>query len=268
MSDNPLGKTVEYPQEYAPAVLFPIARIESRRDFPDPEMPPFHGADILTAWDLGWLDDAGKPVAGVATIQLPHSSPNLIESKSLKLYLNSLSHCRHADHMSLIETMVKDLSAAAGGQVSVNIHAMSDPIAHTQPTGICLDELEIDDAGGDISATVLSTDQENVVGETLYTHLLRSNCPITNQPDMGSLLVRYSGPQIDRKGLLEYIVSYRNHNGFHEACVERIFVDINAQCAPDHLTVYARYNRRGGIDINPFRSNFEEVPDNSRYWRQ
>ena len=268
MPENPLGKTVEYPQKYAPEALFPIARAESRSFVPDAENLPFYGADLLTAWDLSWLNRSGKPVVGVATIRLPADSPKLIESKSLKLYLNSLANNHYPDRAAITSIMTGDLSCAADADVEVDIDGMSELLPLARFPGQCIDDLSISAGNSNINPELLSSDASEVVDEALFTHLLRSNCPITDQPDMGSLLVRYSGPRINQKGLLEYVVSYRNHNGFHEACVEQIFVDIKTYCSPDQLTVYARYNRRGGIDINPFRSDFEEVPDNLRLWRQ
>ena len=268
MQENPLGKDVAIPQEYAPDVLYSIHREASRGAIAIAAELPFHGADLLTAWDLAWLDASGKPVAGAASIEIPADSTCLIESKSLKLYLNSLANSAYPSADALATVMEQDLSAAAGGAVLVKIHGMSNPIERQEMRGACIDDLSIRSIPDEIDSALLEADPADPIDETLYSHLLRSNCPITNQPDMGSVLIRYSGAKIDQHALLSYLLSYRQHNGFHEACVERIFVDVKHRCAPDRLTVYARYNRRGGIDINPFRSDFEVVPQNARTWRQ
>jgi 7-cyano-7-deazaguanine reductase len=269
MHEIPLGKPTEYSSRYTPELLFGVARSVARElSGIGPELP-FSGSDIWNAWELTWLDETGKPVVATATIAVDATSPNIIESKSLKLYLNSFAMTRYrtVDEVSaLIQT---DLSQVAGSSVIVDIKSAitstSDSIV--QFPGTCIDHLEMAEMSNYVDASVLRCSTETV-SEEIYSHLLRSNCPVTNQPDMGSVLVRYKGPKIDQSSLLQYIVSYRQHSDFHEACIERIFVDLNKHCAPEKLTIYARYNRRGGLDINPFRTNANESPDNLRLWRQ
>ena len=269
MPDSPLGKPTDYSVEYAPKLLFVVARSAARDAAGIGPDLPFSGSDLWNAWELTWLDETGKPIVATATISFDVTSPNIIESKSLKLYLNSLAMTRHASADDVSALITKDLSQAAGTDVVVDIRtaatSTSDPIMEFP--GTCIDDLEMPAAPNEVDAKLLRC-VDQVISEELYSHLLRSNCPVTNQPDMGSILVRYKGPKIDRSSLLQYLVSFRQHNDFHEACVERMFMDIMARCAPERLTVYARYNRRGGLDINPFRTNTNETPDNLRLWRQ
>lgn len=270
MDNIPLGNPVEFPQEYAPDVLFAIPRAESRTALGLHDDLPFHGKDIWNAWELTWLARSGTPVVGTATICIDAASPYLIESKSLKLYLNSFAMTRYTCPDELATIIANDLSNSAELEVDVSITPASDSTSDTieQFPGANIDAVEIGDVPTTVEATVLATSAGPEVTEELYSHLLRSNCPVTNQPDSGSVLIRYRGQQIDRQALLTYLVSFRRHNDFHEACVERIFVDIKKFCAPSELTVYARYNRRGGLDINPFRSDFEDSAENLRLWRQ
>ncbi len=270
MDKIPLGKTVEFPEEYAPAVLCAIPRAESRSALGLQSDLPFQGEDIWNAWELTWLASGGTPAVGTAVIRINATSPNLIESKSLKLYLNSFAMTRHTNPQELTRVIVGDLSRNAGLEVDVSITPACDSTTDTieKFPGECIDTVEIGAVPTDVDAAMLATDTGDCVTETLYSHLLRSNCPITNQPDSGSILIRYRGQPIDRQALLTYLVSFRRHNDFHEACVERIFVDIKKYCEPSELTVYARYNRRGGLDINPFRSDFEDPAENLRLWRQ
>jgi 7-cyano-7-deazaguanine reductase len=201
---------------------------------------------------------------------VPASSPKIIESKSLKLYLNSFAMTRYASASDIAETIEQDLSDTVGADVAVHIQRPSetDASAVAQLPGDSLDDQQISCDSYEVDATQLSTNADDIVTESLNSHLLRSLCPVTSQPDTGSLLFSYTGPRIDRAGLLRYIVSYRRHQDFHETCVERMFLDILERCKPEKLTVYARYQRRGGIDINPFRSNHETEPRNLRLWRQ
>ena len=270
MDEIPLGKTVEFPEEYSPDVLCAIPRAKSRSALGLQSDLPFQGKDIWNAWELTWLATSGTPVVGTATICIGAASPNLIESKSLKLYLNSLAMTRFADRDELATIINRDLSRTAGLLVDVSITPASDSTSDTigEFPGECIDSIEIGDVPTDVDAAILATDTGDSVTETLYSHLLRSKCPVTNQPDSGSVLIRYQGKPIDRPALLTYIVSFRQHNEFHESCVERMFVDIKKYCEPSELTVYARYNRRGGLDINPFRSDFEDPAENLRLWRQ
>lgn len=270
MSKNPLGKPSSYPSTYSPDLLYPVPRIDARQATGIGSELPFSGLDLWNAWELTWLNNDGKPMVATAEIRVPADSPCIIESKSLKLYLNSLSMTRYSDEKALTAVIRNDLSTTAGGDVRVTIV----PVSHwgaqqlANLPGSCIDDLAASTSTGGVDSSLLVTHREPVTLEELHSHLLYSNCPVTNQPDSGSILIRYSGPEIDRTGLLNYLVSYRQHNDFHEACIERIFVDIAEQCAPTQLTVYGRYNRRGGLDINPFRSDFESEVENVRLWRQ
>ena len=254
---SPLGKAVAYAEHYDPALLFPIPRQGKRAEIGIAEGAlPFVGEDIWNAYELSWLDPRGKPVVALAHFIVPATSPNLIESKSLKLYLNSFNQTRLAGVDELVATLTRDLSAAAGAPVLVHVAPLSTrpqrPMGY--PKGILLDGLEIDVDLYTPEPALLSADTSRApVTETLYSHLLKSNCLVTGQPDWAMLVVRYTGAPIDREGLLRYIISFRQHNEFHEQCVERVFVDILRQCQPGALSVFARYTRRGGLDINPCR---------------
>ena len=254
---SPLGKAVAYAEHYDPALLFPIPRQGKRDEIGIAEGSlPFVGEDIWNAYELSWLDPRGKPVVALAHFIVPATSPNLIESKSLKLYLNSFNQTRLAGVDELVATLTRDLSAAAGAPVLVHVAPLSTrpqrPMGY--PKGILLDGLEIDVDLYTPEPALLSADTSRApVTETLYSHLLKSNCLVTGQPDWAMLVVRYTGAPIDREGLLRYIISFRQHNEFHEQCVERVFVDILRQCQPSALSVFARYTRRGGLDINPYR---------------
>lgn len=252
---NPLGQLTDYPKHYAPDVLFGIPRSEGRAAIGlDPQSLPFQGVDIWTHYELSWLNAQGKPCAAIAEIRVPADSPRLIESKSMKLYFNSLNFERFESPDALRERVQKDLSTVA--EVPVGFRLMTaDELAIRDFPGVCLDDLPLSAPAFMCSAAGLRSDAHTSVSETLYTHLLRSLCPVTQQPDWGSVLIQYEGPAIDHASLLAYIVAYRDHADFHEQCVERIFHDIIENCCPQKLTVYARYTRRGGLDINPFRSN-------------
>lgn len=269
MQPTLLGREAAFPQQYAPEVLCPLPRAEARRALGIGAELPFQGEDIWNAWELCWLKPGGRPVVGTATFYVPADSPNIIESKSLKLYLGSFAMTEHPSRTELLEVLTADLSGAAGAEVDVNITTALASATDTigELPGECIDEEPFARVATGVDAGLLVCGDEPV-SETLHSHVLRSNCPVTNQPDTGSVMIRYRGKKIDRASLLAYIVSYRLHNAFHEACVEQMFVDIKERCAPDELTVYARYNRRGGLDINPFRSDFEPTPDNVRLWRQ
>jgi 7-cyano-7-deazaguanine reductase len=267
-SESPLGRPTSYPQQYAPEVLHSIARADSRGALGLGAELPFHGVDIWNAWELSWLDSSGKPVTGTAEIRVPAESANIVESKSLKLYLDSFAMARFVTRTDVAEAIEQDLCSCIGADVTVLLGNPSAGSVTACLPGDCLDDLPVACDAYEIDRTLLRADTNDCVREDLYSHLLRSRCPVTDQPDTGSLLITYRGPRIDRKSLLRYIVSYREHNDFHEACVERMFVDLLERCRPDQLSVYARYQRRGGIDINPFRSNFETNPPNARLWRQ
>ena len=270
MSKIPLGKPTDYPEEYSPEVLFAVPRIEARKALGLGDELPFHGVDVWNAWELTWLEPSGKPTVAMAVITVPADSANIVESKSLKLYLNSLAMSRFATEDEVCRIISRDLSRITEAQVTIGITQANKSSTGqiVDLPGDCIDNLDVLIDTGGVDAKVLKTVGDDSIEEELHSHLLRSNCPVTNQPDMGSVLIRYRGPAIDRESLLRYIVSFRQHNDFHEACVERMFLDIKARCRPDKLTVYARYNRRGGLDINPFRSDFETTAENLRLWRQ
>lgn len=256
LAHAPLGHDVSYPDAYDPALLFPIDRGPNREKLVIPHA--WFGADIWNAYEISWLNPKGKPVAGVARFTFSPDSPRLIESKSFKLYLNSFNEERFERIDQVKERMAHDLARAAGAAVSVeiNIDIGRESVVCQPMDGICIDDTDVDITVHQPSASLLRcTPSAPLVTETLMSDLLKSNCPVTSQPDWGSVQVRYTGPQIDRGALLEYIVSMRRHNEFHEHCVEQIYCHIWQACQPQSLLVYARYTRRGGLDINPWRSS-------------
>lgn len=269
---SPLGKVTVYADRYDASLLFPIPRQGKRDEIGvSGDALPFHGVDVWNGYELSWLDLRGKPVVAVAEFRFPATTPNIVESKSFKLYLNSFAQERMADAAQVREILVRDLSAAAGGPAEVILRAPNDldgtPLG--EPEGALLDAQDLDfDSYGPPRPDFLGT-HEGDAREVLVSHLLRSNCPVTGQPDWGSVQIAYTGAPIDRAGLLRYLVSFRSHTEFHEQCVERIFMDIRERCAPRELSVYARYTRRGGLDINPFRSTDPAAePENPRGARQ
>jgi len=265
-----LGKATVYADRYDPGLLFPIPRAAKRAEIGVGDPLPFHGIDIWNAYELSWLDAHGKPQLAVAEFRVPASSPNIIESKSFKLYLNGFAQEPLASAEALCTVLQRDLSAAAGATVAVTLHpARTAAHVFADLDGTSIDELPITlDDYGPPKADYLRADAGASVEETLVSDLLRSNCPVTGQPDWGSVQIAYRGAPIDREGLLRYLVSFRTHTEFHEQCVERIYTDVTARCAPERLSVYARYTRRGGLDINPFRSSVPAVPQNLRGARQ
>lgn len=268
---SPLGKSTIYADRYDPSLLFPIPRAGKRAEIGVAEPLPFLGVDIWNAYELSWLDPRGKPMVALAEFRVPAASPNIIESKSFKLYLNGFAQERIADADTLVTLLTRDLSAAAGDTVAVQLNeANAAAFAVTDLDGHLLDEQDIDiNHYGPPQADFLRVDASvTPIGETLVSHLLRSNCPVTGQPDWGSVQIAYSGAPIDHAGLLRYLISFRDHNEFHEQCVERIYIDLMQRCAPQQLSVYARYTRRGGLDINPFRSSAPATPGNPRTVRQ
>jgi 7-cyano-7-deazaguanine reductase len=268
---SPLGKHTAYADRYDPSLLFPIPR-QAKRDEIGVHAPlPFHGMDIWNAYELSWLDMHGKPVAAVAEFHVPATSPNIIESKSFKLYLNGFAQEPVANAAALSALLQQDLSRAAGAPVMVHIReprAAKHPFADLDGESIDGLPVQIDDYGPPKAEYLHADTSGDVIEETLISDLLRSNCPVTGQPDWGSVQISYRGPAIDREGLLRYLVSFRTHNEFHEQCVERIFIDVMQRCRPERLSVYARYTRRGGLDINPFRSTDKAMPGNARGARQ
>jgi 7-cyano-7-deazaguanine reductase len=270
---SPLGKPATYQAEYNPSLLFPIARAEKRKELGIGGTLPFFGIDIWNAYELSWLNLRGKPQIAIATFTVPADSPNIVESKSFKLYLNSFNQTRLAGPDALLELLRADLSSAIGASVQINL-VLPDAFStlkSEEMDGLLLDRLdiEVNDYAPDPSL-LKANHEEAPVEETLVSHLLKSNCLVTGQPDWGSVQIRYVGSAIDQEGLLKYLIGFRQHNEFHEQCVERIFMDIMRQCKPQKLSVYARYTRRGGLDINPWRSNFTtgQRPSNSRNARQ
>ncbi|WP_331345259.1 NADPH-dependent 7-cyano-7-deazaguanine reductase QueF [Cellvibrio sp. UBA7661] len=275
MSHNPLGQQTEYVSEYAPQLLFPIARTESRKHLFIADVLPFYGVDIWTGYELSWLNLSGKPQVAVAEFRIPCDSEYIIESKSFKLYLNSLNQSCFESEKDVQGVLERDLSAVAKAAVKVQLF----PVTHrhkdgnylesiARPTAIELDALDVSVDTYHPSPELLKTGSA-FVEEMLVSHLLKTNCPVTGQPDWASVFIAYKGNQILHDNLLRYIISFREHQDFHEHCVERIFCDILRECKPQALSVYARYTRRGGLDINPFRSSSEsEKPFDIRLIRQ
>ncbi len=275
MNHNPLGRQTDYISVYAPHLLFPIPRAESRGLLGIGEALPFYGVDIWTGYELSWLDALGKPIVAVAEFFIPCISEFIVESKSFKLYLNSLNQTRFESVVEVEALIAKDLARITNADVRVNITPL------TLSTRAALHLAEIAEINGELlddlvvavdtyhPAPGLLTVEMGIVDECLVSHLLKTNCPVTGQPDWASVVIRYKGNKIQRENLLRYIISFREHQDFHEHCVERIFSDIAQVCKPDELTVYARYTRRGGLDINPFRtSNPDAKPELLRLIRQ
>lgn len=268
--ETPLGRRTDYIDQYTPALLCPVPRWDAREVLDlDPEALPFHGMDYWNAYEVSWLDGRGKPVVMIGEFSVPCNSRNLVESKSLKLYLNSFANSRFDSVAAVRSLMEKDLSDCAGGPVDVRLRTLDNAAADPwlEINGDCVDRLDIDIDSG-VEDIRLLTDQGAERTETLYSHLLRSLCPVTGQPDWATLVVRYTGAPISQVTLLRYVIALRNHQGFHEQIIERVFTDILEQCQPRQLSVYGRFTRRGGLDINPFRSNFEERALNRRVVRQ
>ena len=267
-----LGQKTEYSSQYDRTLLQPVPRALNRDGLGITQNQPFTiGADIWTAYEISWLNEKGLPQVAIADIYLDYQSQNLIESKSFKLYLNSFNQSKFADFNTVQQTMQRDLSECAQGDVKVRLNPVavydSQKIDHLQ--GDCIDEQDIEITSYEFNADWLKDCvSDEIVEEKLVSHLLKSNCLITNQPDWGTLHIHYVGKKINHEKLLRYVVSFRQHNEFHEQCVERIFCDLMHYAKPEKLTVYARYTRRGGLDINPFRSNFENLPENLRLARQ
>ena len=277
-ADSPLGKPAAHPDRYDASLLYPIPRAPARAELGLPAQLPFFGADMWTAFELSWLNPRGKPQLALAQFTVPCESANIVESKSLKLYLNSFSNSSFPDLAAVQQTLRQDLGEAAsrGGPspMSIGVRLLAPAEFDQQQVqeldGLSLDRLETECTDYSPAPERLSAKhEENPVAEVLTSNLLRSNCPVTGQPDWGSVQIAYSGAAIDQEGLLRYLVSFRNHTGFHEQCVERIFMDIWNRCRPVKLSVYARYTRRGGLDINPFRTSHPvALPANVRTARQ
>jgi 7-cyano-7-deazaguanine reductase len=284
----PLGKASQYIDHYAPTLLYPIPRAGKRQEIgidttQGTGQSPFFGADMWTAFELSWLNPRGKPQVALAHITVPCESPNIIESKSFKLYLNSFNNHVFSGFDEVASVLKRDLSRAAFGnphfgnqqtESGVGVRLVPPDMFDAQPVfeldGLSLDRLDIDCSRYTPAPDLLTTDASRTpVSEVLVSRLLKSNCLVTGQPDWGSVQISYSGQPINQEALLQYIVSFRNHNEFHEQCVERIFMDIWTRCKPTKLSVYARYTRRGGLDINPYRTSYPAaLPANNRTARQ
>jgi 7-cyano-7-deazaguanine reductase len=282
MMDSPeesqLGKPVGYADQYDPTLLFPIERATKRAELGIDGAPPFFGADLWTAFELSWLTPRGKPQVAIAHFTVPCETPNIVESKSLKLYLGSFSGTTFATADEVRQRLRADLSEAvwrgAPAPATIGVKLLLPELFDQEPVheldGLNLDRLDIECTDYTPAPQWLKTvEGEPPVQEVLTSNLLKSNCLVTGQPDWGSVQIRYSGAQIDQEGLLRYLVSFRNHNEFHEQCVERIFMDVWRRCKPSRLAVYARYTRRGGLDINPLRTSHPmQLPANIRTARQ
>lgn len=266
---SPLGKETRYINQYDPSLLYPIPRQPARESLGlVASSLPFKGVDIWNAYEVSWLNARGKPLVRLAEFRVPADSLNIIESKSFKLYLNSFNLTRFATEAEVVARLQQDLSQAAGAEVTVRLYSVGLGLSPQPLMGECLDDLDIEVEHYTPAPELLLTDSRQQVEETLVSHLLKSNCPVTGQPDWASVQIHYRGSKIDRAGLLAYLISYREKGDFHEACVEQIFSDLQQSCAPELLSVYARYVRRGGLDINPFRSTELLQPTNLRQLRQ
>ena len=273
-----LGKTSSYADQYDPSLLFPLPRQPKRDEIGISGQPPFLGADLWTAYELSWLNPRGKPQVAIAHFTVPCESPHIIESKSFKLYLNSFNNSRFDDARQVLERLKADLSEAAWrgaerqGSVGVRLltPAQFEQEQVRELDGLSLDRLDVECTQYQPAPELLRADHElPPVTEVLVSDLLKSNCLVTGQPDWASVRISYTGAPIDQERLLQYLVSFRNHNEFHEQCVERIFMDLWTRCQPVKLSVYARYTRRGGLDINPWRSSQpQQPPANVRTARQ
>ena len=255
LSDSPLGHATAYVSVYSPELLFPISREENRKSLGIEGKLPFFGVDVWHAYEISWLDKRGKPKVAMATFTFDCESPFIIESKSFKLYLVSFNATSFESLEEVKQVLTRDLSTLVGSHVQVDLRplgAFKEVHLENLP-GRCIDDLEVTCEVYKPEPSLLSAGNR-VVEEQLHSHLLKSNCPVTGQPDWASIEIVYQGPEINREGLLRYIVSYRDHEEFHEQCVERIFMDVKERCCPTHLQVWARYTRRGGLDINPMRS--------------
>ena len=264
----PLGNKTTYISQYQPNLLFPVSRTNKREEIGIHGKLPFYGCDIWNGYEISWLNAKGKPIVAIAEFIFPCNSANLIESKSFKLYLNSLNNTSFDSFAQVTDVLTRDLSAACEAPVIVTLKSLASSSEITmQLEGKLLDELDISCDTYKTKPAFLQT-ENTIVTETLHSNLLKSNCLVTGQPDWGSVQITYTGKQICHEGLLKYIVSYRNHNEFHEQCVERIYMDIMRNCAPQKLFVYARYTRRGGLDINPWRGSKNLSVLNQRVVRQ
>lgn len=256
LENSELGKKSQYIDRYDNSLLFPIPREIKREEISIPKGYKFYGSDIWIGFEISWLNAKGKPIVKIGRFTIDSNSENIIESKSFKLYLNSFNNTVINSDSDALKMMQNDLSKAANGTVNVelfNLDEFDSEISYLG--GMCLDDLDIQVDNYEVDTTILKS-SDTKVSEELYSNLLKSNCLVTGQPDWGSVYIKYEGNQIHKESLLQYIISFRNHNEFHEQCVERIYNDILKTLKPEKLLVYARYTRRGGLDINPIRSNY------------
>jgi 7-cyano-7-deazaguanine reductase len=279
MTEFVLGQQSAYPNQYDPSLLFPIARSDNRSSLGlnSQSTPPFFGVDIWNAYELAWLNLKGKPQIALAEFIIPADSPNMIESKSFKLYLNSLNQHCFADFATVKTCLQHDLSQVLGTGLQVRLVQPCEITSNKKIApieelgGQLLDRLDIEvNSHQSADLLLLKADHTSApITQTLVSQLLKSNCPVTGQPDWASVQIQYQGRPIDEEGLLRYLIGFRQLGEFHEHCVEKIFCDIKIQCQPEKLSVYARYTRRGGLDINPFRTDFNAAwPNNIRHARQ
>jgi 7-cyano-7-deazaguanine reductase len=268
---NPADLKTEYTKTYTPSLLDSVRREKQRGSLGITEDAlPFRGMDVWNAYEFSWLNNRGKPEIALAQIQVPVKSANIIESKALKMYLGSYSGTRFGHRSEVVSTLESDLTITARAPVSVTL--MQADVVQAAGIGVLigqsLDHLDIEMDEYYWNPDFLALESDTNVRESLFTHLFKSLCPLTGQPDFASILVQYNGRMISKEGLLKYLISYREHGEFAEQVVERIFIDIMNRCAPDRLTVQARFTRRGGIDINPYRSLDSEMAADVRVWRQ
>lgn len=274
LEQSPLGNHTQYVNHYDPSLLFPIERdLNWKKQAVDRHTLPFmqaqNGAvDIWNGYEVSWLNLQGKPQVRIAEFRFSAHSRYIIESKSFKLYLNSYNLSRFESIDDVVKQMRDDLTAASGESVGVAFHHLDQMPAIERFRGQCIDECDVTIDQYTPDKQLLVADQNDPTEEALYSHILKSNCPVTGQPDWASVLIKYKGGRLEQAALLRYLVSYREHGDFHEQCVENIFMDIWQQCQPVELTVYARYVRRGGLDINPYRSNVKSNVENLRLSRQ
>lgn len=262
LASSPLGKKVSYIDQYDNSLLFPIERTQKREQIGINGELPFYGFDTWNAYELSWLNDKGKPSVSLAKIDIPADSKNLVESKSFKLYLNSFNNTKFESSAIVKEILKNDLDRVTESSTQIQLIDVDDfsKILFNSLEGTSIDDQDIKIDQYIVDTNYLSSDKNQVVSESLRSNLLKSNCLVTGQPDWGSVNISYTGPKIDHEGLLRYLISFRNHNEFHEQCVERIYVDLMTHCNLVKLTVHARYTRRGGLDINPIRSSEKILP--------
>ncbi len=268
---NPLGRETDFPDRYSPSVLYPMSRADHRDALGIGPALPFSGEDVWTALEFSWLNARGKPEVAMVRIKVPCGSPHIVESKSMKLYLGSYSQTPIETRSQVHGMLAGDLASAFGAEVEVGLISLTDMDAIAEaPPGLCLDDLDLEIDRYDYAAATLAVlpGGEGAYRETLHTNLFRSICPVTGQPDWATIIVRYSGPAMDRAALLRYLIGFRRHPAFHEAVVEQIFMDLSQHCGTRELSVQGCFLRRGGIDISPFRSDFEPPPSSMRLLRQ